>query len=115
MNLVCGFVEPQTFSLSRKRAASVAMECETETTMEVENVNPPRTARERMLIAEMEQYLEKGESIQVEIGELEHFLLGPEDPGISIRSFAEKRMGRRRLSLLRAAQRTSRQRSRSRR
>ena len=63
MNLVCGFVEPQTFSLSRKRAASVAMECETETTMEVENVNLPRTARERMLIAEMEQCVEMGESI----------------------------------------------------
>ena len=47
-------------------------------------------ARERVLIAKMEQNLEKGESIQVATIELEHFLLGPEDADISNRSFAEK-------------------------
>ena len=42
-----------------------------------------------MDIANMEKYLETSESIQVEISELEHFLLGPEDAVISITSFAE--------------------------
>ena len=85
----CELVEPQTISLSRKREASVVLESETEKAMDADGVNSPWTAREGVLIAKVEQYLEKSESIQVEISELEHFLLGPEDADISITSFAE--------------------------
>ena len=83
----CALVELQTLFL--KKTQSVALGSETEITMEVENVNPPCAARERLLIAQMEKYLEKSEQIQVEIRELEHFLLGPEEADISITSFAE--------------------------
>ena len=76
---------------SRKRKASVALGSETEITMEVENVNPPCAARERLLIAQMEKYLEKSEQIQVEIRELEHFLLGPEEARYQHHVFRRKR------------------------
>ena len=84
----CEFVEPQTLLLTRKREASVALESETERTIGSRKRKlPPRTARERVLIAKMEQYLEKRDSIHVEISELEHFFPGPEDSDISIRLF----------------------------
>ena len=91
----------------RKREASVALEHEetplqirptwrgptkeppAEEAMEVEDYDPPWTARERVALDNTEKYVEKGESIQVDVGELEHFLLGPEDADISITSFAE--------------------------
>ena len=57
--------------------------------MEVDDYNPPWTARERVVLDEMEKHLEQGESIKVEVSELEHFLLGPEDTDVSITSFAE--------------------------
>ena len=76
-------------SFSKKTRSKCGLESETEITMEVENVNPPWTARERLLIAKMEKYLEESEQIQVEISELEHFLLGPEEADVSITSFAE--------------------------
>ena len=37
----------------------------------------------------MKQYLWKSESIQVELTELEYYMLGPEDANICIESFAE--------------------------
>ena len=49
----------------------------------------PWTARERVDLDKMEKYVETTESIQVEVSELEHFLLGPEDADVSIRSLAE--------------------------
>ena len=58
-------------------------------TWPVEDANTPWTARERTVIAEMVRYLEKSEQIQVDISELEHFLLGTEDAEVSIRSLAE--------------------------
>ena len=48
--------------------------------MQVVEYNPPWTARERVSEGEMERYLEKkSDSIKVEVIELEHFLLGPEN------------------------------------
>ena len=55
--------------------------------MELEDFSPPWTARERVVLDKMEKHLEKGESI--EVSELEHFLLGPEETDVSITSFAE--------------------------
>ena len=49
----------------------------------------PWTARERVDLDKMEKYVETTESIQVEVSELEHFLLLPDDADISIRSLAE--------------------------
>ena len=43
----------------------------------------------------MVRYLEKGEQIQVDISELEHFLLGTEDADISIRSLANNAQNKR--------------------
>ena len=57
--------------------------------MELEDFNPPWTARERVVLEKMEKYFEKSESIKVEVSELEHFLLVPEDTDVSITSFAE--------------------------
>ena len=56
--------------------------------MEVEDVDPPWTARERVFIDKMEQYLEKRESIQVEVTELKQ-LLRPEDADVCIETFVE--------------------------
>ena len=56
----CEIVEPQNLSLSSTREASVVLERET-----TEDVNPPRTAPERVLVDKMEQYLEKSEGVQV--------------------------------------------------
>ena len=47
------------------------------------------TARERAVLHHMEKNLETSESIQVEVSELDHFQLGPEDADTSIRSLAE--------------------------
>ena len=55
----------------------------------MEDANPPWNARERALIEKMESYLLKSEELQVGIGELEFFLLGPGDEDISITSFAD--------------------------
>ena len=40
----------------------------------------------------MEKYIERSESTQVDVSELEHFVDGPEDAGISVMSFAENAM-----------------------
>ena len=99
----CEFIVPQTSSLSRSPEASAVLESETKPVMEVEYTNPPWTARERLLIDKMEQYLEESGSIQVEVTELEHDLLGPEDADICIKSYAEgarDESGARKLVLL---------------
>ena len=57
--------------------------------MEVENYSPLWTARERVVLDKMEKYLQRIEHIQVEVSELERFLLDPGDADISIMSFAE--------------------------
>ena len=56
-----------------------------------------------MFVDKIEQSLEESESIQVEITELEHYLLGPEDVDICIKSFAEsarEERGGRKVALL---------------
>ena len=53
------------------------------------------TARDRTVIARMEQYLNKNDNMKVEIEELE-FLLGPEDPEVHLRHilrYARKKKG----------------------
>ena len=65
-------------------------------------MDPPWTARERVLIDKMEQYLKKRESIQVEVTELKH-LLGPEDADVSIEAFVQSARdegGRKKIALL---------------
>ena len=47
--------------------------------MEVKDANPPWTARERTVVAQMERHVEKSERIQVGISGLEHFLLELDD------------------------------------
>ena len=42
-----------------------------------------------MVLDTLEKYIERSESTQVDVRELEHFLLGPQDAGISVISFAE--------------------------
>ena len=66
------------------------MESELKPTMEVEDVNRPLTARERVLIDKMEQHLEKSESIQMEVTQLEYYFVPPEDADICIKSCAER-------------------------
>ena len=56
--------------------------------MEVED-HSPCTVRERVVLDKVGKYLDTTGSIQVEVSELEHFLLGPEDADISIRLLAE--------------------------
>ena len=54
--------------------------------------NPPfeEEEEEAMVVLDtMEKYNGRSESTQVDVSELEHFLLGPEDAGISVMSFAE--------------------------
>ena len=67
----------------------MVLECETETTTEVIDANLRWTARERLFVDKMEQDLEKSESIQVEVTDLQHYFLGPEDAGICVEAFAE--------------------------
>ena len=58
--------------------------------MEVKDEDPPWTERERVFIDKMEQNLKKIESILMEVSELEHYLLGPEDADICTESLAER-------------------------
>ena len=51
----------------------------------MEDYDPPWTAPEKVAL----DNLTKSESIKVDVSELEHFLLEPEDSDISITSFAE--------------------------
>ena len=57
--------------------------------MEVEDPSFLWTARERVVLDEMEKILKTSESIQVEVRELEHYFFGSEDADIRIRSLAE--------------------------
>ena len=57
--------------------------------MKKENASPPRIARERTVITQMVRFLEKSEQIQLEVRELERFLLGTEDAHISVRLLSE--------------------------
>ena len=86
-NFVCSFLGCGC-GFSRKRKASAVLESETETTMEVD-VNPLWTARKRVITDKMEHCLGKSERIQLEVTELKHYLLGPEDADICIKTFAE--------------------------
>ena len=57
--------------------------------MEVENVNPLWTVRERVFIDKMEQYPRKSEIFKVEVTKLGYQLLGPNGADICIRALAE--------------------------
>ena len=57
--------------------------------MKKEDASPPWIARERTVITQMLRFLEKREQIQLEVRELEHFLLGTEDAHISVRLLSE--------------------------
>ena len=55
--------------------------------------NRPFDEEEAMVVLDtMEKYIERSESTQVDVSELEHFVDGPEDAGISVMSFAENAM-----------------------
>ena len=51
------------------------------------------TARDRTVVARMEQYLNENDNMRVEIGELE-FLLGPEDSEVDLRQTLSTRGGK---------------------
>ena len=46
------------------------------------------TARDRKVIDNMKHYLDRCESLEVDIEELEYYLLGPDEPRVDIRFFA---------------------------
>ena len=80
----CEIVEPQNLSLSSTREASVVLERETTQTMEVEDVNPPRTAPERVLIDKVSNTWRK---VKVsKFTDLEHFYAWTRRCGHSSRS-----------------------------
>ena len=63
------------------------------------------TARDRTFIARMQQYLNESDGMKVEIGELEHCLLGPEESEVAIRHIVMNAKGKKRRRLLRILKR----------
>ena len=100
----CECVESQTFSVSRKRDAPfVASQGDMNIGGTLEKTPPVSrkkirgieyggkrrwTARDRTVIAKMEHYLDRCESLEVNIEELEYYLLDPDELDVDIRHIA---------------------------
>ena len=99
-----GFVESQTFSLSRKREAPFVEFQEDVNTGGTPKKTPPATrrkirgiesgdvdrssVREKSVIENMGHYLDTSQCLEVDIEELECYLLGPDESDVDIRCIA---------------------------